>query len=684
MVKKSRKREIYKKSNTISLYQRRIKIILGIIITLFFVLILRLGYIQIIEGEKYSGISDKRRIRKRPIKAFRGKILDRNGEIFADNRHSFDIVAPYKDLLYFLLSQKGELIPRLQIISAHKDKSKSCSVCHEKQELLFKRLVNVLEINKRSLMEIAEKTVRKVEIIKKDVSKRAGKDIVILEEVSKHPVIEDASFRKVAIAEAQEDNFPGIVVKTKPYRWYPNHNLAGHIIGYTQKVKKEMWENYKHKWECLDNGAMVLDYDINVERNKIPVSFCDKMNFKIMNIDRLFALGFLGDILIGKTGIESYYNMILSGNPGERYEELTYENSMANKIILERPPEAGENISLTIDINIQRVAREALGDLRGTVVIMDPWNGEIITMASSPGFNLNTFNKHYNQIVNDKNKPLLNRPIQSTLPPGSTFKIVTAVAALTEKIVTGNQLFKCYGQGGGHKRFRCSSRYGHGMLSVEKAIHHSCNVYFFKVADEMGGKLLHKWGKLFGFGELSMIDIPYERKGILPKPKSVSECKNISIGQGRLLATPVQVTRMIATIANGGKMVTPHIIADINNATGSVTTHDDADSENTLKIPKSVLDIVKSGLAKVVTEGTGRKMGIEEYLVAGKTGTAETHRKNDNHTWFTGYAPYNNPKFCFTVLVEHSPLHAAEATAPVLRPVLAALFPEIKTQTAQE
>ena len=415
------------------------------------------------------------------------------------------------------------------------------------------------------------------------------------------------------------------------------------------------------------------------KKNKVPVSFCEKMSFKITNIDRLFSLGFLGDILIGKTGIESYYNMILSGNPGERYEEITYENSRAGKIILERPPEAGEDISLTIDINIQRIAREALGDLRGAVVVMDPWNGEIIAMASNPGFNLNTFNKHYNHIVNDKNKPLLNRPIQSALPPGSTFKIVTAVAALTEKIVTGNQLFKCYGQGGGHTRFRCSSKYGHGMLSVEKAIHHSCNVYFFKVADEMGGELLHKWGKLFGFGELSMIDIPYERKGILPKPKSVSESKNISIGQGRLLATPVQVTRMIAIIANGGKKVRPHVIGDINN-TDSVEMQDDTDGENTLKIPKSVLAIVRNGLAKVTTEGTGRNMGIEEYLVAGKTGTAETHRKNDNHTWFTGFAPYNNPKYCFTVLVEHSPLHAAEATAPVLRPVLAALFPEIETK----
>lgn len=603
------------------MHQNRIKILAGIIIALLSLLVFRLGYVQLIEGSKYSGISDKHRIKKKPLEALRGGIFDCNGSVLATNRHSFNISVKYNDLLYYYLRCKGQLFPRLTRIKAHKNDKESCFGCHNEQESLFRRLSDVIDADQDTLFEIAEETVKNVEMIKDGVNKRKGKEIRIVEEISLHPVVRDVSFERVAEIESRKMDFPGIFVEIEPHRWYPNNNLASHVIGYTDEIKKEEWA--------------------------------------------------------GRVGIEAYYNIALMGRPGERFEEITYENSRADKIIIERPSNSGENIFLTIDSGIQLLAEEALGDRMGAVIVMNPWNGEIAAMASNTRFNPNTFNKDFNSAVKDKRKPLLNRPIQSALPPGSLFKIVTATASLAEGTISGQTVFECQGHDGDNpNRFRCSSKYGHGLLNVEEALQYSCNVFFFKAAKQLGGNLLHKWSRKLGFGQPSGIDIPYERKGLMPEPKSTGELMNISIGQGNMLATPLQVTKMIAMIANGGKDVKPHLLKKIERYSGDVVIQTDTENNHNLQIPESVVTIIKHGLVKVVADGTAKKTGIDKYLAAGKTGTAETRSKNDNHAWFTGFVPYDNPKYCFTVLIEHTPMHAAEATAPVLQALLAGLFPE--------
>lgn len=656
------------------IHKKRIQILTGIILALLLILIVRLGYIQIIEGSKYSGISEKRQIKRTALKALRGKVFDSNGVVLATNKHSFNISAKYKDLLYIYLRNKNKLLPRLIEIKAHENSDKSCIECHSEQENLMKRLIDVADINEKDLFDIAERTVKKVEKIKEEVNERVGRKVRIVEEVGLHLVSEDIPFETIAKIESQKSNFPDIFIEIKPYRWYPGQRLASHLIGYINKIKKEEWQDYNFKWNCRDNLPFISDSQILAPEDKKTGSFCDEIDSKKSNTDRLFSLGYSGNILVGKTGVEAYYNMALAGNPGERFVEVRYKNAKPDKKIIERPANSGEDIYLTIDSNIQYLAEKALGNRRGAVVVMNPWNGEIIAMASNPRFNPNTFNKDYGKIIKDRRKPLLNRPIQSALPPGSTFKIVTAIAALSEGAISGENLFRCNGRNASTRnKFRCFSRYGHGHLNIIDALQYSCNEFFFETAKKLGGDLLHKWGAIFGFGQPSGIDIPYERKGLWPKPKSVSDTMNISIGQGALLATPLQVTTMIAVIANGGYSVQPHILRNITKYSGKVIVEPDIKA-NKLDLPDNVLETVKQGLVRVVTNGTGKRMGIGKYLVAGKTGTAETRKSNENHAWFTGFAPHDNPQYCFSVLIEYTSKHASEATAPVLRKLLSGIF----------
>ncbi|MGR3219950.1 MAG: peptidoglycan D,D-transpeptidase FtsI family protein [Candidatus Anammoxibacter sp.] len=659
------------------MYKKRIRILAGIIITLLFLLVVRLGYIQLIEGTKYSGISNKRRIKRTPIEALRGKIFDRNGLVLATNKHSFNVSVKYNDFLYYYLRQKKQLLPRLSKIKAHKKKTESCTGCHNEQENTFRNLLGLLDIDRHRLFDIAEKTVKRVEKIKESVSKRMGKEIRIVEETRLHPVAQNVPFKVIAKIESRKSDFPGIFVEIEPYRWYPYNQLAAHLIGYTDKIKESGWARYGFKENYTDNWPLIMNCNSETYEKRTTLSFCDDIIDKSWSVDRLFELGYLGHVRAGRTGVEAYYNMALLGRQGERFEEITYENAKPNKIIIERPANSGDNIFLTINSNIQFVAEKALGNIRGAVIVMNPWNGEIIAMAGSPRFDLNTFNKDFHNIINDKRKPLLNRPIQSTLPPGSTIKVVTAIAALTENVITRQTMFKCTGRAGSDtNKFRCASKWGHGMISIEEALQRSCNEFFFQTAKELGGNLLHKWCNKFGFGQRSGIDVPYERKGLLPNPKSIWETMNTSIGQGDMLATPIQVTKMMAIVANGGYVVRPHVLKKITKYSGNVAGEVNIDKNKNLKIPANVMEIIKRALVRVVTDGTARSMGIDKYRVAGKTGTAETRNTKDNHAWFTGYAPHDDPEYCFTVLIEHTPMHAAEATGPVLRKLLAGLFPE--------
>ncbi len=632
--------------------RKRFNIFFGIIVALFVVILSRLFYLQMMEGGKYSGISDSKRIRTVGIDTLRGTIYDRNGDVLAVDKHSFDLTVEYKKLNSAYICLKNNIFPKLSKMKGLTISPSLCSECHQDTIEWVNRIAELLKIPCSDIFKQTLQVVEKVETIKSAVERRNKRKVHILEETVPHAIFSNIEWKNIARLKVELPQIKGIEVDIKPMRWYPKDDLAPHIIGYVGKLdKKELSEyNFKKRW--FDTLSELKESELEYFAHKALTS----------------------DSLVGKNGIEKVFNSNLMGIPGERFEEITLDTLQVNKIILERPAISGNSLFLTIDSKIQGIAEKVLGEKRGSIVVMDPWNGEVLAMATGPRFDLNTFRQNFSQMSKNPNNPFLNRPIQSALPPGSVFKVVTAIAALEENCVDENTHFTCRGSLRlGNTRFRCFSQYGHGLLNLEEAIQYSCNVCFFKIAKKLGGASLSKWADTFGFGRVTGIELPYEKKGNMPKPSSMYEVMNLSIGQGALLATPIQITKMMAMIANGGWYIKPHIVKKITDDRDNIVLNNDLIQNERLNVSEKTLDYVRRSLRKVVTDGTARGVGFGELDVAGKTGTAETARKSDNHAWFSGYAPFENPKYCFTVIVEHTSGHGADAAGTLALKLLSKL-----------
>lgn len=629
--------------------KKRFKILFGIISVLFFVILCKLLYIQMIEGGKYSGISNNKRIRTVGINTLRGTIYDRNGLVLAVDKHSFELTVMYKNLFGAYSCFKQNILPEGSEGEKQGKYHNLCKGCHIDKVMWVEKVAGLLDIPYIDIFNKATEIVKKVENIKHTVEKRNKRKIRIREETIPHSVVLHVPWEKVAKFEVEMLNLPGIQIETNPVRWYPQGDMSSHVIGYVGKLSEEEIRNYNFKKRWFDG--------LKENRESESEFFSQKAISK--------------DALIGKNGIEKIYNSRLMGIPGERFEEVTLDTMHVDKLILERPSIPGNNIFLTIDSRIQSIAEKALGKKKGSVIVMDPWNGEIIAIASFPRYNLNTFNKDYATLSKNPLKPFLNRPIQSVLPPGSTFKIITAIAALEENKIDENSHFPCYGSlKVGNRRFRCHTRHGHGLLNVEEAIQYSCNIFFYETAKILGGTLLKKWAENFGLGNATGIGLPYEKKGSFPEARSISQTINLSIGQGAMLVTPIQIARMIATIANGGWYTKPHILRKISDYKGNILVNNKYELTEKISMSEKTMNIIRHSLRKVVTSGTARKTGLKELRVAGKTGTTQTAREDENHAWFIGYAPFENPKYCFVVVVEHTEGHGAAIAGPIVRELL--------------
>ena len=629
--------------------KKRFNIFFGIISALFLVIFCKLFYIQMIQGGKYSGISNNKRIRTVDIDTLRGTIYDRNGSVLAVDKHSFELTVMYEKLFDTNSCFKQNILPRVSEVKKLALNHNLCEECHIDKEMWVEKIAGLLDISYIDVFNKAAKVVKRVENIKRAVEMRNKREIRVREETIPHSVVSHVPWEKVAKFEVEMLNLPGIQIETNPVRWYPQGDMSSHVIGYVGKMGEKEIQNYNFKKKWFD------------DLKKSSESESEFFTQKSISMDAL----------IGKTGIEKIYNSRLMGIPGERFEEVTLDTMRVNKLILERPSTPGNNIFLTIDSRIQGIAEKALEGKKGSVIVMDPWNGEIVAMASFPRYNPNTLNKNYTALSKNPLKPFLNRPIQSVLPPGSTFKIITAIAALEENKIDKNSHFPCYGSlKVGNIRFRCHTRQGHGLLNVEEAIQYSCNIFFYETAKILGGELLRKWAENFGLGNTTDIGLTYEKKGNFPKSTSFSQTINLSIGQGSMLVTPIQIVRMIATIANGGWYTKPHILQKISDYNGNILVNNKHELTEKIDISERTMDIIKHSLRKVVTSGTAKKTGLKELQVAGKTGTTQTANPDENHAWFVGYAPFENPKYCFVVVVEHTKGHGAAVAGPIVWEIL--------------
>jgi len=362
----------------------------------------------------------------------------------------------------------------------------------------------------------------------------------------------------------------------------------------------------------------------------------------------------------GYSGIEKSYNSYLRGTSGGAQIEVdAYGNQIG--ILSEKPPRPGKNIYLTIDSQIQDSAYQALGKFQGSIILMEAETGRIIAMANKPSFNPDLFldsKEYFRKVSQSRKKPLLNRAIQAKYPLGSVFKPVIAIAALEEESISKNTRFFCPGYFKIKDAvFKCS--HVHGWQNLIEALTHSCNVFFYNLGFRLGGKKIAYYAKALGFGKLTGIDLPFEKKGLVPSPQwkqkklrqkwYTGDTINFAIGQGYFLTTPIQVVGMMCVFANKGYLVQPYLVKQIGDIEIPLR------KKELTGLKMKDIEIVNKGLRQAVEDETGTAHILEQLNlhIAGKTGTPQVKGKSA-HGWFSGFFPYKKPKYVITVILEHA------------------------------
>ena len=445
--------------------------------------------------------------------------------------------------------------------------------------------------------------------------------VKVLTRKSQNPatLIQNADFSTVSIIEEHGLELQGVGCIIGQRRYYPHGSLASHVVGYMGKLTKEESEKF-------------------------------------------IAKGYDRNQWIGKDGIEKYYEDALKGTNGVRFLEKNYLNRFLRTISDYNTPEIpGKFVTLTIDYRLQMAAEEAFGDsIRGAIVALDPRNGEILIIASSPCFDPNDFTlsmteESYAILKNDPRNPLYNRAIQGTYPPGSTFKMLTALAGLENGFSESTKFQPCRGFYYFGREYDCWNRDegGHGSLDMVDAMIQSCNVYYYQLGLKLG---LEKWYPIcekLGFGRKTGIDILGETAGNLPSPSFFEErgltyssgmILNLSIGQGENDVTPLQLARYAGIIATKGIIATPHLTMKDFDPPGRVSG-----------ISENSFDIVRRGMLGVVNDshGTAKNARVTGHLVAGKTGTSQNPHGSD-HRIFLAFAPYDDPTIAIACVAENT------------------------------
>lgn len=471
-------------------------------------------------------------------------------------------------------------------------------------------------------------------------------------------VMYDASRTELAKIKVQSHKLPGVIVTEIPTRAYTNDSLGAQLFGYSREVNRAQLELLREK-------------------------------------------GYKQGDIVGQAGLEKEFEDDLRGTAGYVQVEVDARGTRKGELGIVDARQ-GSDIYLTIDLDLQKTAEEALGNRRGAVVALDPRNGEVLVLASGPSFDANMFTgqmlaSEWEQVAGDRDRPLTNRAISAVYPAGSTFKIVWSVAALAEKKVTPTTEFFCPGfvvlNG---RTYHCHKHSGHGSVNLQKAIMVSCNAYFYQVGQLLNINRMTKYLELFGFGQLTGIELPGEEPGTAPserwKQKVYGEkwypgdTVPISIGQGYLVVTPIQMASMMATVANGGTRFKPMLIKRVENSlTGQKKEYQPvvAKKIEAREVSPDVFAKVREYAVDVVNDahGTGSKAKLEQVRVAGKTGTAQVGilgreslgERFRDHAWFIAFAPAEEPTIALAVIVENSG-HGGTFAAPVAHNVLEKYF----------
>ena len=661
------------------------------------ILIIQLFNLQIINGEKYRTQSNTRLSRRSNLEASRGAIVDKTGNILATSKMGFSIEM-YKTKIDdntlnntifelvkilekhgqkyvdsfpikiepFEFTIQGETLQKWKESNKFKDNATA-------EECFFK-FKEKYKIENIKIEEVRKIIAIRYEIIQKGYS--STKPITISQDVSREVVAE--------ISERSGD-FPGINIVTEPIRTYTSGNLASHILGYVGKIGEE---EYKNKKDIYDS-----------------------------------------DDTIGTTGIEYVFEEYLRGKDGKKQLDMAVDGTVTGETVTEEA-QAGSQIVLTIDANLQKITETALANniqkiasggfsqaydtKAGSAVVMNVKTGEVLAMASYPDFEPEQFvggikSEVWSAYRDNQAKPLTNKAVQDAYAPGSIFKMVSAVAGLESGAISlnerindtgvyylGNNDWKCWYWTDYHR--------GHGYLNVSGAIKHSCNYFFYETGRRMGIDTLAKYAKYFGLGTKTGIELPSETAGTLASQEAKQEkmkeqwypgdTLSAVIGQSLNNFSPLQMVKYIGMVANGGHKINPTIVKSVKNADGTEVSKEEIrkftnqklglteDKSEDLNIKQENINAILEGMKSVTSETGGTAYNIFRGFnieVGGKTGSAEAG-KNVN-AWFAGFAPYDNPEIAVVVMVENG--GHGNYTAEVVRDVIAEYY-GMNTNNIQE
>jgi len=598
------------------LSEKQINYFLVFILVGFFVLFVRIFYLQAIKGDYYSKLAEINRTRENPLIASRGLIYDKNNKPLVKNIPIFDALILPKDL----------------------------SLAQDKRDEEIKAIAQVLQVDPLSISAILDKHPKNFKY--------------------QLAIKENLDYEQALSLMIKAKQLTGLYIQTRDQRQYLYPYEFSHLIGYEGKITEAELAQ-KGQQEYLFN-----DY-------------------------------------IGKSGLELSYEPILRGEYGKESIEIDV-TGQEKKVLYREEPISGQSLILTIDEQVQKAVRDILlKDLkrfnkkRASIVMLNPQNGEVISLVSFPDYDENQFAlgisvSDYQLLVDNPNNPLFERAVKGEFPSGSTIKPVIAAGALEDKVITDKTTFLSTGGLTLYDRwfFPDWSATGHGLTNVYKAIAWSVNTFFYEVGGGyedfkgLGVEGLDKYFKMFGLGQKTGIDLPGEANGLVPDPDWKKKIKGVdwyigdtyhlAIGQGDLLVTPLQVANYMNVFGNGGKLYQPHLVKEIVDNNGNKQTIEPKIIRENFISPKN-LDIVKRAMRQTVTSGSAPLLNQLNVAVYGKTGTAQWKTDALSHAWFAGLAPYDNPEVAIVVLVEEGG-EGSTVSVPIAYDVLNWYFNTYKKQ----
>ncbi|MDY0148667.1 MAG: penicillin-binding protein 2 [Kiritimatiellia bacterium] len=585
-------------------------------IGVFIALGFRLWNLQVAQGMEYQRRLVRQSLRSVRLPGIRGRIRDVNGVALAENRPSFCVALHLEEL------RRGG--GRSRTVDRAMD----------------------------MLYRIAETMDRPLELGPADVRTHLGRRTPL-------PLVAWRDLDETAVARFVEHahNFSGATVSVEPVRVYPQGGLACHLLGYVGRA------------------------DID----RLPGDGADPERFHY----------YLPEVA-GRSGVEKRLDGVLRANAGGKLEVQVDVAGFKFDEVSRREPGQGSDVVLAVDARIQRAAEAVIQGEKGAAVVVDPRNGDVLALASVPGFDPNDFvpsisARIWNRLLKDERRPLINRATAGEYAPGSTFKPVTLLAAMQSGKIRPDTRFSCPGHLDlGRARFRCWQHWGHGSLDAQSAIRYSCNVYLYHAALTCGEKAVQAMARACGFGRKTGIGLDYERAGLVPDNDWKRRARhdswrdgdtcNMSIGQGALLVTPLQLAMFASTLANGGTLWQPRLVRQIIRVDGTAQDIAATSAPEGPQWAPAHIKTVREGMREAVNapDGSGKRAALSGVTVAAKTGTAEYGPKGAGlkMTWMIAFAPFDNPRYAVALLIEDG-ISGGTTAAPRVKQLLATIFREV-------